>query len=172
MQRKPKKLAPKPQYASPKQLTIEGFETPFERHLNPSNQWVVLAKLIPWDEICNAYKKAVGISLTGRKLLNPRIVLGALIIKHKCTLSDEDTIAYISENIYMQYFLGYSSFDPEPPFDSSLFVEIRKRLGMAEVNAMNEKIIELKTHMESLSKNASTPKYKTEEKGKNEDSSE
>ena len=48
-----KKLAPKPKYVSPKQLTIEGFETPFERHLNPENRWVKLANLIPWDEISN-----------------------------------------------------------------------------------------------------------------------
>ena len=172
MQNRPKKLAVKPQYVSPKQLTLEGFETPFERHLNPKNRWVVLAKLIPWDEICNMYLKEVGVSHTGRKLLNPRIVIGALIIKHQCTLGDEETIAEISENIYMQYFLGYSSFDPEPPFDASLFVEIRKRLGMAEVNAMNEKIIELKTRMESIPKNAETTKSKPEEKDKGEGGSE
>lgn len=152
MRKTPKKLAPKPQYVSPKQLTIEGFETPFERNLNPKNRWVVLSHLMPWDEICNIYLKEVGISHTGRKLLSPRIVIGALIIKHQCNLDDRETIDQISENIYMQYFLGYSSFDPEPPFDPSLFVEIRKRMGMEAVNAINEKIIELKTHMESSSK--------------------
>ncbi len=172
MQKHPKKLAPKPQYVSSKQLIIEGFETSFERHLNPENRWVVLAKLIPWDEICNVYLKEVGISQTGRKLLNPRIVLGALIIKHQCTLGDEETIEHISENSYMQYFLGYSSFDPEPPFDPSLFVEIRKRLGKAEVNAINEKIIALKTHMESLSKKSTVPESTPEGKDKGEDNPE
>jgi len=165
MQKPPKKLAPKPQYVSPKQLTIAGFETPFERHLNPENRWVVLAKLIPWDEICNIYLKEVGISHTGRKLLNPRIVLGAVIIKHHCNLDDRETIAQISENIYMQYFLGYSSFDPEPPFDPSLFVEIRQRLGIAEVNAINEKIIELKTQMESSIKNSTVSESLIEKTG-------
>jgi hypothetical protein len=29
----------------------------------------------------------------------------------------------------MQYFLGYSSFVNEKPFDASLFVDIRKRLA-------------------------------------------
>lgn len=32
----------------------------------------------------------------------------------------------------------------EKPFDASLFVEIRKRLGMDVINAMNEKIASLK----------------------------
>lgn len=153
MPKRPKKLASKPQYVSPKQLTIEGFETPFEQHLDPKNRWVVLAKLIPWDEISNIYLKTVGTSYAGGpKPLSPRIVIGALIIKHQCTLGDEETIEHISENVYMQYLLGYSSFNPKPPFDPSLFVEIRKRLGVDAVNAMNEKIIELKTHFELSSK--------------------
>jgi hypothetical protein len=48
----------------------------------------------------------------------------------------------------MQYFLGYSSFISEKPFDASLFVDIRKRLGIETINAINEKIISLKTKME------------------------
>ena len=169
MQKRPKKLASKPQYVSPKQMTLEGFETPFERHLNTDNRWVKLSHLLPWDEVCNMYLKEVGVSQTGRKLLSPRIVIGALIIKHTCNLSDEETIEQISENIYMQYFLGYSSFDPEPAFDPSLFVEIRKRLGAAEVNAINERIIALKTHMESLSKHTTPPASQAEENDKSND---
>ncbi len=48
-----KKRAPAPHYESPKQLVLSGFETPFERNLNPANRWIVLAHLIPWDEICS-----------------------------------------------------------------------------------------------------------------------
>ena len=84
----PKKLAPKPQYLSTQQMTIEGFETPFERHLKADNRWVVMAKLIPWDDISNVYLKHVGVSKTGRKPLNPRIVIGSLIIKHMNDLDD------------------------------------------------------------------------------------
>jgi len=49
----------------------------------------------------------------------------------------------------MQYFLGYSSFTDEAPFDASLLVHFRKRLGMQSVNAINKKIVELKTKFES-----------------------
>jgi hypothetical protein len=38
----------------------------------------------------------------------------------------------------MQYFLGYSSFTDETPFDASLFVDFRKRLGLENLNAINE----------------------------------
>ena len=152
MQNSSKRSAHTPKYVSPNQLTIAGFETPFEQSLDPENRWVVLKDLIPWDEIINVYLKVVPVSETGRPPLSPRIVLASLMIKHMCNLDDRETVDQISENIYMQYFLGYSSFDPIPPFDASLFVEFRKRLGIESVNAINEKIVELKTRMGSLKK--------------------
>jgi hypothetical protein len=57
--------------------------------------------------MCNLYLKVVPNGTTGRPALNPRIVLGSLIIKHMCNFDDRETINQISENIYMQYFLGY-----------------------------------------------------------------
>ena len=147
-----KKCAPTPLYVSPAQLSLDCFKTPFEQHLNFKNRWITLATLIPWDEVCNLYLKHVGVSDTGRPPLNPRVVLGSLIIKHLCNLDDRETVDQISENIYMQYFLGYSSFTSEAPFDASLFVEFRKRLGMDTLNAINEKIASLKTHLETKEK--------------------
>ncbi len=152
-----KKRAPTPFYVSPNQLSLDCFKTPFEQHLDFKNRWIVLAHLIPWDEVCNLYLKHVGVSDTGRPPLNPRVVLGSLIIKHLCNLDDRETVDQISENIYMQYFLGYSSFTSEAPFDASLFVEFRKRLGMDTLNAINEKIASLKTHLETKEKEV-TPK--------------
>lgn len=149
MKKQRKKHAPKTSYISPNQMQLEGFETPFEKHLNPANRWVVLSQLLPWDEICGTYLKHVGKSTTGRPALNPRIVLGALMIKHICNLDDRETIEQISENMYMQYFLGYPSFQSEPPFDASLFVEIRKRLGVESINAINEKILFIKNEIEA-----------------------
>jgi len=149
MNRPPKKRAQAPDYVSPNQLVLDGFESPFDQKLNPTNRWVVLAHLIPWDEICNLYLKFVPVGQTGRPPLNPRIVLGSLVIKHMCNLDDRETVDQISENIYMQYFLGYPSFTNETPFDASLFVEFRKRLGMENLNAINEKIIALKTKIET-----------------------
>jgi hypothetical protein len=143
-----RKHALTPKYVSPNQLTLAGFETPFERLLNPNNRWVILAHLIPWDEICSLYLKEVKLSNTGRPPLGPRVVLGSMIIKHLCNLDDREAVDQISENIYMQYFLGYSSFTNEAPFDASLFVDFRKRLGMENVNAINEKIVTLKTSFE------------------------
>ena len=140
MQKDSKRRASTPSFVSPSQLVLAGFETPFSQQLRRTNRWVVLAGKIPWDDICNVYTKQVGLSRTGRPPISPRIVIGSLLIKHMCNLDDRETVAQIAENMYMQYFLGYSSFNPDPPFDASLFVEFRSRLGLEQINAINERI--------------------------------
>ncbi len=107
MRKLKKNHAPNTKYVSVKQLTIEGFETPFKRNLNSDNRWVRLAKLLPWEELIEIYRKHVPEKSTGRPGLNPRVVLGAIIIKHMCDLDDREVVDQISENVYMQYFLGY-----------------------------------------------------------------
>jgi IS5 family transposase len=64
--------------------------------------------------------------------------------------SDRETIQNIQENVYMQYFLGYSSFRNEAPFDASLFVEIRKRLGREQLEKINDEILGLNQSAASI----------------------
>lgn len=137
---KPKKRASTPAYVSPNQLTISGFETPFEQALTENNRWVKLSKLLPWDRLVSVYNKSFQ-SKEGRPPINGRIVLGAVIIKHMLKLSDRETIQQITENVFMQYFLGYSSFTNEAPFTAPLFVEIRERLNLDVMSEINELII-------------------------------
>lgn len=138
-----KNRASKHVYISPTQLYLPGFETPFAKSLRSDNRWVKWAHSIPWDRLVSVYLKELANDQTGAAGINPRVVIGALIIKHMCNLSDRETVQQIQENMYMQYFIGYSSFDDSPPFDPSLFVDIRKRLGITQVNAMNEIIVQL-----------------------------
>ena len=138
-----KKRASNQEYQSLTQLTIEGFETPFVEKLDPNNRWVKLAGQISWDRIVGIYLKQLRNHSTGDSSINPRVILGAVMIKHLKNLSDEETILEIQENIYLQYFIGYSSFTTEVPFDPSLFVEIRNRLGSSELSQINEQIVSL-----------------------------
>lgn len=123
-------------YVSQNQLSIVGFETPFGKDLDPNNRWVRLSKNIPWDQLVSIYHQKT--KTGGRPPINGRVIIGAMIIKHFCDFSDRETIQHIRENIYMQYFLGYSTFSKEAPFDATLFVEIRERLGFDGVTSMNE----------------------------------
>jgi hypothetical protein len=69
--------------------------------------------------------------------LSPRVVLLSIIIEHLCDIDDRETVAQILKNIYMQHFLGYSSFSNEPPVDASLFVTFRKHLSLDVVTHHN-----------------------------------
>ena len=115
-------------YSSSKQLTLEGFTLPFGGKLNPANRWVKWSEIIPWDDFTVGYYKTMS-DTRGRPGKDARMVIGALIIKHKLTLSDEETVLQIQENPYLQYFIGFSRYKDEPPFAASLFVDIRKRMG-------------------------------------------
>ena len=138
-----KNRASKHPYISTQQITIEGFESPFSQLLDLNNRWVVLAHQIPWDLLVSTYQSQMNNSQTGADGINPRVAIGSMILKHLCNMSDRETVLQIQENIYMQYFIGYSSFSKEEPFDPSLFVDFRKRLGIEQINAINEKILGL-----------------------------
>jgi len=127
-------------YESTKQLTIEAFKTPFQKGLSSGNRWVKLSKLVPWDRFAKIYLEVMDKKM-GRPGLSPRMVLGALIIKHMKNLDDRGTIEEIQENPYMQYFIGLKEFTTEPVFDPSLFVEIRKRIGKESFDRLNELLI-------------------------------
>lgn len=144
MQEKPRKAVRKrastPVYVSPNQLTLCGFETPFEQALTSANRWVKLSRLLPWDDIVKPYDVQFK-SEEGRPPISGRIVLGAVIIKHLLSFSDRETVQQIQENVFMQYFLGYSSFTNEAPFSPSLFVSIRERLSLTVINSINDIVI-------------------------------
>ena len=87
-------------YTSQKQRTIEAFTTPFEKHLDANNRWVKLSQCIPWDDLAEGYYQNLD-SKHGRPAKDARLVIGAVIIKHKLCLSDEDTVQQIQENPYL-----------------------------------------------------------------------
>lgn len=119
---------------------VQLFATPFEQELDFSNRWIQFSKILPWNKLSGYYYARMNQSM-GAGTIDARIILGALIIKHHECLSDEGTIDSIKENLYMQYFLGLSSFKRDAVFAPSLFVELRKRLGLDYWQEINEIII-------------------------------
>jgi transposase, IS5 family len=127
-------------YRSSKQLTLAEFDWPFETALNPNNRWVKLSQCIPWDELAESYYQGFSAE-RGRPLKNARLVIGAVIIKHKQKLSDVETVQQIQENPYLQYFVGLPGYQQAEPFAASLFVEIRKRMGETVFEAFHRAVI-------------------------------
>ncbi len=143
-------------YRSQKQLSLAEFDWPFQVALDERNRWVKLSECIPWDELAEGYCRGLSQG-QGRPAKDARLVIGAVIIKHKLCLSDEETVLQIQENPYLQYFVGLPGYQMQVPFVPSLFVEIRKRMGQdvfevfhtAIINALDQMPIKDKSKSQS-----------------------
>ncbi len=123
------------------QLTLPEFDWPFQAALDEKNRWVTLSRLIPWDALSEPYCQKLSVT-QGRPAKDARLVIGAVIIKHKLCLSDEETVFQIQENPYLQYFVGLPGYQMKAPFAPSLLVEVRKRMGQGVFDRFYEAIIE------------------------------
>lgn len=127
-------------YKSTRQMSIESFKTPFQINLDKGNRWVKLGNALPWDALASIYYRSMSSDM-GAPALDARIVIGAMIIKHKLKLDDREAIETIRENMYMQYFLGLEEYTYKDVFDRSLFTTLRYRLGSDKFDAMSRQII-------------------------------
>ena len=142
-------------YKSSSQLSIDDFMDNLGKKLDPENRWVKLAHQIPWDELAKIYAKAFSKD-KGRPSKDARLVIGAIIIKHKKGLPDEEVIPEIQENPYLRYFVGLKEFTHKPIFDPSLFVMLRKRLGAKAFDQFSQKFVDRVKSIEERKKGKST----------------
>ncbi len=69
------------------------------------------------------------------------MALGALIIQTKFQYSDRELVEQITENPYLQYFIGLPGFREEAPFDASTLVLFRKRISAEMLMEVNEYLL-------------------------------
>ena len=137
-QKEPKKIAEagaEVMYKRNDQLKIEDFVFPYGK-LNPENEWVRLAALVPWDAVEERY--AAQFENNGHPAHPARVALGALIIKQRLGCSDEWVVRHISENPYLQHFIGLKEYCDACPFGASTMVAFRKRFSQEDIAAFLE----------------------------------
>src|SRR5699024_12708436 len=88
----------------------EDFFLPFGGKLNKENRWVVLANLIPWWQVEEAYANTMKRSSRGQRAFSVRMALGALYIQQRKGMRDRDTVEASTEKPYRQYFGGPTVF--------------------------------------------------------------
>ena len=72
-----------------------------------------------------------------------RVAFGAMIIKERLGVTDEETVEQIKENPYLQNFLGYRELLKDAPFDPSMMVHFRSRFSQEDYDEINSEIIRL-----------------------------
>jgi len=107
--------------------------------INPENRWAKLSDMMPWDKIDEHYAENMCES-NGRFGLPSRMAFGAIFAKEDLNLTDEGMVTAISENVYLQYFLGMHDYQDTPLFDSSMMVHFRKRFSAEFITKVNEYI--------------------------------
>jgi hypothetical protein len=123
-----------------KSSTVEQFKIPSEWKPKEENRWVIMSKIIPWEEFEEEYAKQFSEN-KGAPAKPFRMALGSLIIKEILKISDRETVEQIKENPYLQYFIGLEVYENEEAFDASMLVHFRQRIGMDLVNEINKKMV-------------------------------
>ncbi len=121
-------------YKDNSQMRIEDFEFPYGK-LDAENDWVKLAALVPWDVAEERY--AARFVNNGHPAHPARMALGALIIQRRLKCSDKWLVKHISENPYLQFFVGMKEYGA-CPFGASTLVAFRKRFGEEDIATLLE----------------------------------
>lgn len=105
----------------------------FEHTLNPHHPLFLLAKKIN----CSVFEAAFAplyCKDNGRPAKTIRLMVGLLMVKHICNVSDESVVEQWSENNYCQYFFGESSFVYGVPCEASKLVHFNIVLQKKALN--------------------------------------
>ena len=126
-----------------RQPEFEAVELHIEGMLDPDNPWVFLAKNLPWADLEEAYAKQFKPAGAGEEPHSVRTAMGALILKQILGVSDRGLVQAVTENPYLQHFLGFHGFQTEAPFSHSQMACFRTRFTPEVIAAFNEKVIQL-----------------------------
>ena len=147
------------------QHTFMDFDQPMGLKMNPENRWVKMADLIPWDEFETKYAEQFP-SDTGNVAKPLRMALGALIIQSKFQFADRELVEQITENPYLQYFIGLPGYQEEAPFDASTLVLFRKRISAEMLMEANEYLLGNKNNNPPSSGGTADPEKKSDKENK------
>lgn len=122
------------------QPSLLNFNQPMGLHMNPENRWIKIANRIPWDLFEAKYAELFP-SPSGNVAKPLRLALGSLIIQTKFQFADRELVEQLTENPYLQYFIGLPGYQEEAPIDPSTLVLFRKRITMDMIMEANEYIL-------------------------------
>jgi IS5 family transposase len=123
----------------------------FQEPLQRNHELILLAERIDWDDITDRLLPYY--SKKGRRAKKIRLMTGLHILKHRFSLSDEDVVKGLHENVYWMAFCGvklqagYTSdgrgeviVRPCSFLEPSTMTKFRRRLGAEGLRALEDSI--------------------------------
>ena len=144
------------------QVSFDDFNQTLGLALDPDNEWVRAAELIPWGELERLYADKFK-SKEGNVAKTFRMMLGASIIRARLQLSDRETVKQIAENPYFQYFIGCPRFQAKCPFTFPCLCNFRKRFSFEKLSEISE-IVAQYVNKKVEEKKATAPKKRGRKK--------
>ena len=98
------------------QLSFKDFFLPFGGQLSGDNRWIKLSELIPLEELEVDYAAQFckGFGAPAKPF---RMALGALIIKARLGLTDEELVEEIKKTPHLQFFINLEGFKNSASFN-------------------------------------------------------
>ena len=109
--------------------------------INLQHPLVVLAKILPWQEIEKQFASLY--AQVGNPSHPIRKMTGLLLLQHLYKLSDERVVGEWEQNIYYQFFTGEGALQWNQPCAASDLVHFRKRIGKEGINYLFELSVKL-----------------------------
>lgn len=122
------------------QTSFLDFNQPMGLHMNQDNRWIRMEDKIPW-ELFEVKYAVLFPSDTGNVAKPLRMALGSLIIQTRFRFPDRELVEQITENPYLQYFIGLPGYQDTPLFDTGTLVLLRKRITADMLNDANEYLL-------------------------------
>lgn len=134
------------------QLSIYDYLPPYHGELAGQNRWVRLADAIDWDAFEQEYSGHFG--RAGKVALPARMAFGCLIIRAALGVTDRETVALIRESPYLQYFLGFQTFENVVPFSPRSMERFRARIPAARVKEAVKLLRQFESEAEAYGRQA------------------
>lgn len=122
---------------------------PFGGRLDEENRWVKLSKIVPWEEFESEYEKSLS-KTHGRPAKDSRLVIGLLILKHTLCVGDREIVRQLSENIYFQYFCGYTSFQSKEQLEPTVLTHARRRISRLQFERFEQHLVRRLTELKLI----------------------
>ena len=127
------------------QLSIYDYLPPYHGELAGQNRWVRLADAIDWDAFEQEYSGHFG--RAGKVALPARMAFGCLIIRAALGVTDR-------ESPYLQYFLGFQTFENAVPFSPRSMERFRARIPAARVKEAVKLLRQFESEAEAYGRQA------------------
>ena len=134
------------------QLSIYDYLPPYHGELAGQNRWVRLADAIDWDAFEQEYSGHFG--RAGMVALPAGMAYGCLIIRAALGVTDRETVALIRESPYLQYFLGFQTFENAVPFSPRSMERFRARIPAARVKEAVKLLRQFESEAEAYGRQA------------------